>query len=159
MLEVTALESHILTMAAHKRAKQAIPEDAHQHYLRGAGLEQHDAEAARAAYEACLAGDCRHLNARINLGRLLHLKGQLPEAEAVYRASKHVDGILFFNLGVLLEDQGRPDEAMAAYREALVHEPGMADAHYNLSLLHDAAGETQAAFRHLLLYRRLTHPY
>ena len=141
------------------RAKRAIPEDAHEHYLRGAALEEHDVEAARAAYEACLAGDCSHLNARINLGRLLHLEGQRQQAEAIYRGSTDVHGILLFNLGVLLEDLGRPAEAMAAYREALVHEPGMADAHYNLSLLHEAAGETQAAFRHLLSYRRLTHPY
>jgi tetratricopeptide (TPR) repeat protein len=58
-------------------------------------------------------------------------------------------------LGVLLEDLQRIPEAVAAYREAIVHDPGLADAHYNLALLHEQAGETQAAFRHLLSYRRL----
>jgi tetratricopeptide (TPR) repeat protein len=90
------------------------------------------------------------------LGRLLHLEGLLQEAEAIYRASEERDAILFFNLGVLLEDRGRHRQAIESYRAALAHDPGMADAHYNLSRLHEEAGETQAAFRHLLTYRRLS---
>jgi tetratricopeptide (TPR) repeat protein len=131
----------------------------HQHYLRGAALEEADARAARAAYAECLAGDCTHLNARINLGRLLHLEGLLEQAEAVYRAAAQRDSILLFNLGVLLEDRDKPRDAIEAYRAALAHDPGMADAHYNVSRLLEEAGERQAAFRHLLTYRRLTHPY
>jgi tetratricopeptide (TPR) repeat protein len=142
-----------------KAKKRFQHEQAHQHYLRGMTLEAADARAARAAYEECLAGDCTHLNARINLGRLLHLEGLLKEAEAIYRASEHRDAVLFFNLGVLLEDQGQHHQAIEAYREALAHDPGMADAHYNVSRLYEEAGETQAAFRHLLTYRRLTHHY
>jgi tetratricopeptide (TPR) repeat protein len=149
--------SHHLLMTARKNKRTS--REAHRHYLRGAALEAADARAARAAYAECLAGDCSHLQARINLGRLLHLEGLLEEAEAIYRASQAADAELFFNLGVLLEDRGRHTEAIAAYRDALAHDPGMADAHYNLSLLHEAAGEEQAAFRHLLTYRRLTHPY
>jgi tetratricopeptide (TPR) repeat protein len=57
---------------------------------------------------------------------------------------------------VLLEDQGRPEEAMTAYKDALIHDPGLADAHFNLALLHERAGQTQAAFRHLLAYRRFS---
>jgi Flp pilus assembly protein TadD len=145
--------------ARKKKPKKRLPHEAHRHYLRGAALEGADSQAARAAYEECLAGDCTHLQARINLGRLLHLEGLLKDAEAIYRESEALDARLLFNLGVLLEDRGRHSEAMAAYRQALTHDPGMADAHYNLSLLHDAAGEEQAAFRHLLTYRRLTHHY
>jgi hypothetical protein len=54
---------------------------AHEHYLRGLELEEADRIAARQAYESCLAGDCRHLEARINLGRLLHLEGFHADAE------------------------------------------------------------------------------
>jgi serine/threonine-protein kinase HipA len=46
-------------------------------------------------------------------------------------------------------------DAIDAYRRAIVHDPGMADAHFYLSALHDRLGEAQAAFRHLLAYRRL----
>ena len=150
------MESHILVMK--KRAAPTKPIDtAHDHYLRGADLEEDDARAAKAAYQSCLEGDCSHMNARINLGRLLHLEGKHREAESVYRDTKEADALLFFNLGVVLEDQGKPTEAMTAYRDAILHDPGMADAHFNLALLLERAGETQAAFRHLLSYRRLIH--
>ncbi len=155
-LEVESTQSHILPMKKRQKPTKPI-ETAHAHYLRGADLEEDDAQAAKAAYQACLKGDCSHLQARINLGRLLHLEGKHREAESIYRDTREPDAILFFNLGVLLEDLGSPQDAMAAYRDAIVHDPGLADAHFNLALLHERVGETQAAFRHLLAYRRLMH--
>ncbi len=128
---------------------------AHAHYVRGSALEDDDLKAARAAYEACLAGDCSHLEARINLGRLLHVEGLLREADAIYEAHEEPNAILFFNWGVLLEDMKRDLDAIEAYRKAIVHDPGIADAHFNLSLLHERLGEAQASFRHLLAYHRL----
>lgn len=141
-----------------RRGKSAAP-GSHAHYQRGARLEAQDAVAARAAYEACLKGDCTHLAARINLGRLLHADGLLKEAEALYREAEEPSAILYFNLGVLLEDLQREIEAVQAYREAILHDPGMADAHFNLSLVHERLGEAQAAFRHLLAYRRVMQLY
>lgn len=137
--------------------KRKVP--AHGHYKRGTQLEAKNAAAARAAYEACLKSDRSHLEARINLGRLLHVDGLLKEAEALYREADEPSAILYFNLGVLLEDLEREIEAIHAYREAILHDPGMADAHFNLSLLHERLGEAQAAFRHLLAYRRLMRVY
>ena len=128
---------------------------AHEHYLRGLELEQADRRAALDAYQACLAGDCRHLEARINLGRLLHLEGLHADAERVYRESQEADATLYFNLAALLEDLGRDDDAAQFYREAIVHDPGMADAHLNLSMLLERSGQMQSAFRHLLAYHRL----
>jgi tetratricopeptide (TPR) repeat protein len=131
------------------------PSAAHAHYKRAIRLEALDVAAARAAYEACLSGDCSHLEARINLGRLLHADGLLKEAEALYRGTEEPSAVIYFNLGVLLEDLKREIDAIQAYREAILHDPGMADAHFNLSLLHERLGDAQAAFRHLLAYRRL----
>ena len=128
---------------------------AHKHYLRALELEEADRRAARAAYESCLAGDCTHLEARINLGRLLHLEGLHGDAETIYRDTMEADATLFFNLGVLMEDQQRDGEAIKYYREAIIHDPGMADAHFNLSMLLERAGEAQSAYRHLLSYHRL----
>jgi tetratricopeptide (TPR) repeat protein len=128
---------------------------AHEHYLRGLDLEEADRIAARQAYESCLAGDCRHLEARINLGRLLHLEGLHADAEKVYRETQEADATLYFNLAVLLEDLGRDDDAARFYREAIVHDPGMVDAHLNLSMLLERAGQMQSAYRHLLAYHRL----
>jgi tetratricopeptide (TPR) repeat protein len=147
--------SRSLGLGPGQRLKRKARPAAHGHYLRGIAIEDADARAAREAYEACLAGDWSHIEARINLGRLLHLEGNLRDAEKVYLATEEPSAILYFNLGVLLEDLERELDAVAAYRRALVHDPGMGDAHFNLSALHDRLGETQAAFRHLLAYRRL----
>jgi tetratricopeptide (TPR) repeat protein len=132
---------------------------AHEHYLRALELEAADRKAARSAYEACLAGDCRHLEARINLGRVLHLEGLHEDAEQIYRDTDEVDATLFFNLAVLMEDIERDAEAIKLYRQAIIHDPGMADAHFNLSLLLERAGDDQGAYRHLLAYHRLTEAH
>jgi tetratricopeptide (TPR) repeat protein len=124
-------------------------------FEKGLELEDTDPAAARAAYEACLAVDAHHTEARLNLGRLLHLDGRLDEAEKVYRSSHSGEAILSFNLAVLLEDFERDDEAAAEYRQALALDPGFADAHFNLARLHERAGHTRDALRHLLAYRRL----
>jgi tetratricopeptide (TPR) repeat protein len=140
--------------SARKDAKPAS--DSRVHFTRALSLEDQDQAAARAAYEECLRGDCSHLEARINLGRLLHLQGELQEAERVYREIPHPSAVLYFNLGVLMEDLARELQAVEAYRQAILHEPGMADAHFNLSGVYERLGEAQAAFRHLLAFRRLS---
>lgn len=128
---------------------------AHKHFLRALELEEADRQAARQAYEACLAGDCRHLEARINLGRLLHLEGLHADAERIYSDAQEADATLLFNLGILMEDLGREQDAIKFYREAISHDPGMEDAHLNLSLVLERTGQVQRAFRHLLAYHRL----
>jgi tetratricopeptide (TPR) repeat protein len=89
----------------------------------------------------------------------LHFEGLHVEAEAIYRDTTEADAILFFNLAVLLEDQGQDQDAMNYYREAIVHDPGMTDAHFNLSILLERVGETQAAYRHLLAHHRLVEAH
>jgi tetratricopeptide (TPR) repeat protein len=132
-----------------------VPVAADEAFDKALELEDTDPAAARAAYEACLAADQHHLEARLNLGRLLHLDGRLAEAEKIYRSTQSGEAILSFNLGVLLEDFGRETEAMAEYRHALALDPGFADAHFNLARLHERAGHPKEALRHLLAYRRL----
>jgi len=127
---------------------------AHDHFQRGHMLEDTDVIAARAAYLAALNVQEDHLEARINLGRLLHLDGQLKEAERLYREAKTSSALLSFNLAILLEDLEREEEAVAAYREALAQDPLLCDAHFNLSRLHEKANRPREALRHLLAYRR-----
>jgi tetratricopeptide (TPR) repeat protein len=124
------------------------------HYARGHALEDTDVGAARAAYLDALNAHSDHLDARINLGRLLHLDGELKEAEKVYRAAKNSSALLSFNLAILLEDLNREEEAIVAYREALAQDPSLHDAHFNLSRLHEKARQPKDALRHLLAYRR-----
>jgi predicted Zn-dependent protease len=122
-------------------------------------LERDDPEAAMDAYRKAIAADPANLDARINLGLLLHEATRLPEAGRVYSEALRdcgADALLLFNLGVLLEDMGNASEAERAYRAAVKVDPGMADGHYNLALLCRALGKPREAIRHMAEYRRLT---
>jgi tetratricopeptide (TPR) repeat protein len=167
-LEVIDQDGALLMIDKHPKAagtKAAAGEDAPlwadpaAYFERGMALEETDPAASRTAYEACLALDERHVEARINLGRLLHLQGRLREAERVYRGIDIAEPLLSFNLAVLLEDLERNDEAAVAYRAALALDPGLADAHFNLARLYEQAGNPKDALRHLLAYRRLTQEH
>ncbi|HTV78792.1 MAG TPA: tetratricopeptide repeat protein [Steroidobacteraceae bacterium] len=151
-LEATRAAS-VSNLSRGKRAGVAT-EDAHAHYARGSQLEGTDLAAARAAYLAALDLQSDHIEARINLGRLLHLAGELEAAEKIYRQAKSANAILSYNLAILLEDMNREAEATAAYREALAQDPQLHDAHFNLSRLYERNQQPREALRHLLAYRR-----
>ena len=154
-LEVTG-EADAIQMIDRREAVPPLGSSPEELFARGLELEESDPHRSRQAYEACLAAQVHHTEARINLGRLLHLTGEVAEAERIYRGATIADALLSFNLAVLLEDRGQQADAMVAYREALALDPGMADAHFNLARLHERAGNAKDCFRHLLAYRRLT---
>jgi tetratricopeptide (TPR) repeat protein len=125
---------------------------------RAAALEDDDPEAAVEAYRQAIQADPASPAAYANLGRLLHARGQLDDAAAVYergRRQARADATLLFNYAVLLEDREALAEAAQRYREALALEPQFADAHCNLGLLYERLGEAQGALRHLRTYRQL----
>jgi tetratricopeptide (TPR) repeat protein len=134
------------------------PPSAAQWFERALARESVDARAAITAYRRALAADPALLDARINLGRLLHDSGRLPEAERIYREANEQgakDASLLYNMGVLLEDMNRKDEAVAAYEAALRNDPRLADCCYNLALLCEALGKPREAIRYMGQYRRL----
>jgi tetratricopeptide (TPR) repeat protein len=136
---------------AQRRRRQAAA-----HFERAFALEASDLDAARDAYRAALDIHAGHLEATINLGRLLHLNGELAAAELIYRAAEHDSALLSFNIALLLEDLKRDAEAVDAYRAALALEPTLHDAHFHLSALHERQQRPREALKHLLAYRRLT---
>jgi DNA-binding transcriptional MerR regulator len=132
--------------------------DAADWFDRGVAAERESPPRARAAYERALALDPALVEARQNLGRLLHEQGELAAAERVYREGLRLAGdhpVLLYNLGVLLDDAGRRGDAIAAYEAALRADPLFADCHYNLALLLEAEGNSRGAIRHMAEYRRL----
>jgi tetratricopeptide (TPR) repeat protein len=134
------------------------PAGADLSFNRGLELEPDSRERAEEAYKRAIALDPGHLAARINLGRLLHEAGRLADAERVYRdglGQGGKDAVLWFNLGVLLEDMQRRDDAIAAYESAVRADPRFADGHYNLALAYEAAGNARGAIRHMGQYRKL----
>ena len=124
------------------------------------GVEIEDANpiAACEFYRRAIDANAKHRGAYTNLGRVLHQRKALREAEAVYREGLTRcgrDATLLFNLALVLEDLRQPTEAADMYRAALVEAPEFPDAHYNLALLCEAAGLKQEAIRHLNAYRKL----
>lgn len=137
------------TLPATERADASAPIDA----------DDDDQEAAVRAYRNAIQADPSRMDARINLGRLLHELGRLDEAATVYHAAVDAggrDALLFYNLGVLLDDMDRKAEAAHAYEAALQQDPQFADCHYNLALLYEELQQPRRAIRHMSQYRRLT---
>jgi len=137
---------------------QKEPATAEAWFEQGWELEDEDPAAAIAAYRRALelAPDLPDIH--LNLGRLLHEKGELAAAELCYRRAVELapdEPVAAFDLGVALQDQRRFAEAAAAYSRALALDDSFADAHYNLSAVYEALGDRQAAFRHLKNYKAL----
>ena len=134
---------------------------AHDWFAEAQALEASDPEGAMRAYGNAIAADPANVDARINLGLLLHHAKRLPEAGRVYSDALQAcgpDPVLLFNLGVLLEDLHSHEAAERAYRAAVWADPHMADGHYNLALLYERLGRGREALRHMSEYRRLTRP-
>ncbi len=128
-------------------------------FERGLALEGTQPEAACDAYRRALAIEPELRDAYVNLGRLLHERGQLQEAQRTYRdglARCGTDATLLFNLAVLQEDLEQPQDAANSYRAALGAAPDLADAHFNLARLCVNEGLEQEAVRHWSAFRKLT---
>jgi tetratricopeptide (TPR) repeat protein len=144
---------------AQARAARGRELGAEEWYELGCDLEAPAPAEAREAYGRALALDPSHVEANVNMGRLLHEEGDSVGAEARYRAAldaRPEDATAAFNLGVALEDQERFEESLAAYESALAADPRYADAHYNAAGLCERLGRQKAALRHLRDYRELT---
>jgi tetratricopeptide (TPR) repeat protein len=149
-----------LAQAGKSGAASIEPPGADDWFERAVSLESRgQTDRALEAYRHAIATDPAHLDAHINLGRLLHERGRFDEAERAYCEALKACGhhpMLLYNFGVLLEDLERKPEAMEQYAAALRGNPGLADCHYNLALLYEQHGKPKDAIRHMAQYRRLT---
>lgn len=133
-------------------------DDAEEWFDLALDLEITSNDEARAAYERVVAIDPKHVDAHVNLGRILHEGGVPLAAEKHYRAALAIEpdhAVAVFNLGVALEDLGRMTDAVALYEKAIVLDPDNADAHYNLAGIYERRGDRAAAVRHLKACKRL----
>ena len=96
---------------------------------------------AELAFRRALELDPALAEAWYNLGRLLQEAGQAAESESCYRAAAALADagadrplwlLIHSNLGLLLYGQGRPEEAVALYREVLAGHAEAADLGSNL---------------------------
>ena len=86
------------------------------------------------------------------LANALGNAGRCREAIPEFRRANERDPRppVYVNLGACLAVEGRADEAMAAYLDALRLDPRYAPAHHNLALLALASGDPDTAHRHFL---------
>ena len=73
--------------------------------------------------------------------------------EAVEADARYALG--YFDLGNVLDETGRLNEAIKAYQAAISLAPTYADAHYNLALAYEKARQPRKALRHWHTYSRL----
>lgn len=147
-----------LVPVTDSRKQKKEPSTAEAWFEQGVELEEEDSEGAIDAYRRALDLEPDLPEIWLNLGRLLHERGELAEAERCYRQAVEIDPdepVSFFDLGVALQDQERFAEAAATYEQALALDDSFADAHYNLATVYESLGERQAAFRHLKTYKAL----
>ncbi|HEY6066929.1 MAG TPA: tetratricopeptide repeat protein [Thermoanaerobaculia bacterium] len=147
-----------LTPVLSRKTKEKSSASVDSWYQLGCDLEETDPEGASEAYARALELDPEHADAHVNLGRLLHEKGDAAGAETHYRsalAARPADATAAFNMGVALEDLGRDLEAIDAYEKAVALDPAHSDAYFNLAGACERAGRPAAAIRHLKTYRAL----
>ncbi len=125
---------------------------------------------AERAYRKALELEPGLAHAWYNLGRLLQLGGRAAESANCYReAAARVDfgsnqalwHLIYSNWGLLLYNQGRPQDAVALYRKALAEHAQAADLMSCLLLtMQYIAGSTQAESfaEHLAYARRFETP-
>jgi tetratricopeptide (TPR) repeat protein len=132
--------------------------DADEFYERGCELEETDPATAETFYREALTLDPTRADTHVNLGRLLHERGEFAAAAEEYRIalrSRPEDATAAFNLGVALEDLGKDLDAADAYEKATSLDPDHADAYFNLAGVCERVGRPAAAIRHLKTYRTL----
>jgi tetratricopeptide (TPR) repeat protein len=78
-----------------------------------------------------------HLEAIINLGNVLRIKGDFDEAISFFNQAlviKPVFASTYNNLGAVFKDKGDLDDAILHYKKALELDDGFAEAHNNLGM-------------------------
>lgn len=109
-------------------------------------MEHHRAgrlPSAKAIYQQILQIEPNHPDALHLLGAVAHQEGKEEIAfELISKALKlHPTSPMHYNLGLTLQSQGKLEEAIASYRQALVLKPDYAEVLYSLGLAFQAQGK------------------
>src|SRR5262249_54617568 len=129
-------------------------EEALIHFQRGLNLERaHRVGEAVEEYRRAIARYPHLREAHDALGFYYQRHGLLAKAAEEFRlvAAPGDDFPSHFNLGYVLLELGRPDEALATFQRCLTIEPGDPASHYEIGLIHFLKGDYQAALEEIKL--------
>ena len=94
----------------------------------------------------------------LNLGILLRTRGELGEAETLFREALTYDRTFapgYYQLGALLEQNGRLDDAVKALRQATAVDAAYAEPYYALARIYRQQGRTAEAGAAITTFERL----
>ena len=140
-----------------------VPEDPFTMFAQAVVLEADPAthQDAESIYRALIA---RHPSyaaiAAVNLGTLFFARKVYIAAEKWYRHATLLDpeyALAWFDLGTVLCDLERREEAVEAYNKAVGIAPDYADAHYNLALILEVLKRPRRAVVHWTAYAKRGH--
>ena len=120
-------------------------DDAVPHFREAVRLNRLD-DKARSAWPA------------LNLGILLRTRGELEEAETLFREALTYDrhfAPAYYQLGAVLEQEGRMDDAVKALREAVSADPRYPEPYYALSRVYRRQSRTADADAAMTTFKRL----
>lgn len=156
--ELAARAVPLARKAAAAARESADQMSAEEWFALGYELEATEIDEAIRAYREAVRRDPAHADAHVNLGRLLHERGEVAAAARHYRKAAELrpgDATAAYDLGVALQDLGRFEEAAEVYGAAIELAPGHADTYFNLSAVCERLGHEALAIRHLKTYRQL----
>ncbi len=136
--------------ALARRTKQELSDDPNAYTMLGdyyftlAG----DVDKAITEYESLFQDHPKDGRVRKNFIQLLILKNRLAEAEKLTNATlkenpQDSDALVF--QGEILARQGRVNDAIVSFQNALAHDPDNAPGHYQLGLAYDESGDSARA--------------
>lgn len=127
-------------------------DDGLQHFQRALALERvNRISEAVEEYRQAVARYPHLREAHLALGFYYQRNGLLAKAADEFHIATRLEGdfLSFFNLGHLLVELGRHEEALEALRQCLNQEPGDAPTHYEIARLHFSCGCFREALSHL----------
>ena len=126
--------------------------DAH-HNLGNLHFDAGRHEEAAACYQRALTAEPGHADAPFGLAEAFRALRRFDDAGAAYERAlaRRPDAAAHNNLGIVLKETGRIEDALAHYRAALDLDPGFAAAENNLGVAMQDLGRPEKAIRH---YRR-----
>jgi tetratricopeptide (TPR) repeat protein len=136
-------------IAEFQAAEKVAPTEPNVHFGLGYLLwKQHRYQDAAEEFRKEIVNEPMHAQALAYLGDSELKMQHAADAEAILRRAVHQAGAIpmaWLDLGIVLADQGKNDEAISDFKQAIRLDPNGVDAHWRLARLDQTTGKTTEA--------------